>query len=249
MIEALLMKSLLKTLIRGEAVVRHAARPVDADDFLQNIGTALGVDGVERGSVVSDPGVKPDRMPSQTPTGFVGSQMFGIQDVALDLLVNRLEFVAAPQDDLGTGARRDRHAIDPSERVGDLAIGQVGTFIEINNGGLGVSAELAPGGAGGRAGLQGVSATQPFAAALAMATVDGELPHDGLAWEVGLELLIEPLGIFDDAAAAVRTLFGQRGVECFVDFLRLRWRSMAMLAVLLACFASWFSGPDRKSVV
>jgi hypothetical protein len=84
--------------------VRHAARPVDADDFFKDIGTALRVDGVERCSSITDPTVEPDEMSSDAPTRFIGSQMVGAFDVLLDLLVNGLENLTGTQDDLGTGA-------------------------------------------------------------------------------------------------------------------------------------------------
>lgn len=105
MIEALLMASLLETLIGGESIVRHAPRPVDADDFFQDVGTALRVDGVECGSIITDPGVEPGGVSSDTPTGFIGSQMFGVDDDFLDLLISRLEFAAAPQDNLVIAAK------------------------------------------------------------------------------------------------------------------------------------------------
>ena len=104
MVDALLMDCVLETLVGRKTIVSHAAGPVDADDFFQNIGTALRVDGVERGSVVTDPAVEPGRVPSDAPTGFIRSQMFGVSDVLLDLFINRLEDLAGPSNDLGTGA-------------------------------------------------------------------------------------------------------------------------------------------------
>ena len=68
-------------------------------------------------------------------------------------------------------------------------------------------------------------ATPVLAALLALAAVDVELPDDGLAWDLGLELLVER--VFDDIAAAIGTMIGQRGVEGFIDLSGLggsRWR-------------------------
>lgn len=104
MVLALLMDRVLETVVGRETIVRHAARPIDADDFFQNISTALRVDGVEGCSIITDPAVKPDEVASDAPTRFIGVQMFGVFDVLLDLLVNGLENLASPQDDLGTGA-------------------------------------------------------------------------------------------------------------------------------------------------
>lgn len=72
----------------------HVARPVVADDFFQNIGTALRVDGVERGPVVTDRTVEPGGSASDTPTGFIGGQMLGGAEAFLDLFVNRLQNLA-----------------------------------------------------------------------------------------------------------------------------------------------------------
>ena len=113
-------------------------------------------------------------------------------------------------------------------------MGHAGTFVEINDSGLSVAAELALGGAGRVAGLQRMSAAQVLAALSAMATVDIELACDGLTWNLGLELLIEM--VFDNVAAACRTAFGQRSFKGFIH--RAGRRAMAVVAVLLALFAT-----------
>ena len=104
MVEALLMDGVRETLVGRETIMSHAARPVEADDFFKNSGTALRVDGVECCSIITDPTVEPDEVASDAPTRFIGVQMFGAYDVLLDLFVNGLENLAGPQDDLGTGA-------------------------------------------------------------------------------------------------------------------------------------------------
>src|SRR5580658_1983084 len=191
MVDALLMDGVLETIIRGATIVSHAARPVDADDFFQNIGTALRVDDVTSGPIVTDPTVEPGGVPSDTPTRFIGSQMFGVFDSLLDLLVNGLENFAGPENGLSTGAARDGNAKELIESVGDFPVGHAGTLVEVNDGGLGVGAELALGGAGRVGGLQRMSATQMLAALLAMAAMDLEFADDRLAWDLGLELLVE----------------------------------------------------------
>jgi hypothetical protein len=94
--------------------------------------------------------------------------------------------------------------------------------------------------AGGVVGLQPVSATQVLAALLAMATVDVELADDGLAWHLGLELLIEM--VLDHVAAAIGTLLGQGHVECFIDLGGRRWLAVAVLTVLVAGLAARLLG-------
>jgi len=113
-------------------------------------------------------------------------------------------------------------------------------LIEVNDGGLGVGAQLALGDAGGSAGLQRVSAPQALAALLATAAVDGEFPNDGLVGNLGLELLIEM--IFDNVAAAIGTVIGQGRIERVLDLLGRRWLAMAMLAVLAAGLAARLLG-------
>ena len=81
-----------------------------------------------------------------------------------------------------------------------------------------------------------MSAAELCAAVLAMATVNRELADDGLARNLGLKLLIAM--IFDDVAAALRTLVGQRGVEPLADVGGGRRRTMTMLAMLPALLAA-----------
>jgi hypothetical protein len=113
-------------------------------------------------------------------------------------------------------------------------------LIEVNDGGLSVRAQLALGDAGGGAGLQWMSATQVLAALSAMAAVDFEFPKDGLAWNLGLELLIEM--ILDDVTAAIGTVIGQGRVERFIDLVGRRRLPMAVLAVLVAGLAARLVG-------
>ena len=107
MVDALLMGRVLETLVRRKTIVSHAAGPFDADDFFQNISTALRVDGVEGCSIITDPAMEPGGVPSDAPPRFIGSQMFRVDDSLLDLLVNGLEFFAGPENDLSTGTARE----------------------------------------------------------------------------------------------------------------------------------------------
>src|SRR5580704_7475223 len=232
MVDALLMDHVLETLVGRKTIVSHAARPVDADDFLQDISTALWVDSVERSSIITDPAVEPGGVPSDTPTRFVGSQMSGAFDVLLDLFVNGLEDCTCSPNDLSRGAGSQGDAKELIERVGDFPVRHAGVFVEINDGRLSVAAELALSSPGGIAGLQWMSTPQKLAAFFALAAVDRELADDGLARNLGLKLLIEM--IFDDIATTTGTAIRQNRVEFFIDSVWGRRFAMGVLAVLLA---------------
>jgi hypothetical protein len=70
---------------------------------------------------------------------------------------------------------------------------------------------LALGSTGRIGSLQGMPATPVPTALLAVAAADVELPYDGLAWDFGLELLIE--FVEGNIAAAIGTLLGQGSFE------------------------------------
>ena len=125
--------------------------------------------------------------------------------------------------------------------VGNFSVRHAGTLVEIDNGGLGVGAELALGGAGRITGLQLMSATQMLAALAAMAAVDVEFADDGLARDVGLELRVEM--ILDDRSAALGTLIGQGRLKGFIDAFGRRRFAMSVVAVLLTLFAARLLGP------
>ena len=119
-------------------------------------------------------------------------------------------------------------------------MGQAGTLVEVNDGGLGVGAELALSGAGCLRSLQRMPATPVLATLLALAAVDVELPDDGLAWDLGLELLSAL--VFDDSAAASGALLGQGGFQGFLHLRGRRRFTMGMLAMLLALLAAGLFG-------
>ena len=113
-------------------------------------------------------------------------------------------------------------------------------LVEVNDGCLSVAAELASRGAGGVAGLQRMSATQVLTALLAVTAVDLEFANDGLTRNLGLKLLIEM--IFDDIAAAIGTLLGQRRAERFIDLGGRRGLATGVFAVPSALLASRLLG-------
>lgn len=109
-------------------------------------------------------------------------------------------------------------------------------LIEIDDGRLRVGTELAGSGAEGIGSLQRMPALHRFAATRTGAAVDVELPHDGLARNLGLVLLIN-VG-FVDFATAFGTGIRQRRFMDFVDLLRWRYLAMAMPAVTPTAFAA-----------
>src|ERR1700722_4560498 len=155
-------------------------------------------------------------------------------DAIFDFFVGGQQDFAGPQDDLSTAAACHGDAETPRERVGDFSKGHADTLVEIGDGGLGVGTELALGGSGRSRGLHGMPATHLLAALVTVAAVDVELAGDGLSRDVGLILGVRE--VFDDVAAAVgiATFAGQRRIMRFVNLLRRRRWTMAVLAMLLA---------------
>src|SRR5712692_9804198 len=123
MVSTLLMASLLETVIGAVTIMRHAARPVNADQTDQRVGAALGVDGITGGPVITDPGVEPDGVASQPPTRFIGGNVFGPLDLLLNFDEGRFQFLGRPQNNLGTAAGRDLQAMQLVHDVADLAVG------------------------------------------------------------------------------------------------------------------------------
>lgn len=78
------------------------------------------------------------------------------------------------------------------------------------------------------------------AAFLAMAAMDFEFADDGLAWNLGLKLLIAM--ILNDVAATVGTLRRQGRVESFIDALGRRRFAMGVQAVLFSFLATRLLG-------
>ena len=103
-------------------------------------------------------------------------------------------------------------------------------LIEIDNGGLGIRADLAGGGAERVGSLLGMPAPHPPMAMATASLVNAEFSAYRLDGDLFLELLIDFV-ILHDAAAAMRTAIGQRRFEDFVE-LHVDWPgSMATLAV------------------
>src|ERR1700756_3870456 len=74
---AQLLQRVLETVVGGGAVAEQGAGVVDANDFLQGVGTAVRVDDITSG-LVTDPGVEPDEASIFSPPRFIGSNAFGV---------------------------------------------------------------------------------------------------------------------------------------------------------------------------
>jgi hypothetical protein len=117
---------------------------------------------------------------------------------------------------------------------------QAALLVEFDDRGLGVRSQLGSGGAKGIGGLQGMAPLNPAAALTALADVDVELPVDGLARDLDLELLGD-MG-FVQGAAAVGASVRQRRLVDLVDLLRGRWLAARLGAVVFAGLAAGLLG-------
>src|SRR5262249_61821572 len=104
-------------------------------------------------------------------------------------LVDRLTAGGGPQDGVDAAAPTERDPEQALQAAGDLAVRQAGLLVEFDDGGLRVGSKLSGGGAEGIGRLQGMASLDPAAAPAALTDVDIELPVDGLARDLNLELL------------------------------------------------------------
>src|SRR5262249_43952696 len=125
-----------------------------------------------------------------------------------------------------------------------LAVRQAALLVEFDDGGLGVGSQLSGSGAQGVGRLQGVASLNPPVALPALPDVDVELPVDGLAWDLDLELLGNA-GLVE-GAAAVGAAVRQR---CLVDLIDLAGGgrlAMSLGAIVLVRLATGFPGLARR---
>jgi hypothetical protein len=191
--------------------------------------TALRVDEVQCRTVVTDPRVEPDRVPSDAPARFIGRDVLGLLEFFANLLVGRFEPLGTTQHNLGTGAACHLEVIKVGEHGGDFAVGQAAVLVEIDDGRLGIGPQLAGGSAGGIGSLQRMPAAVAFAALDAVAAMDVELAMDDPAWNFAL------IGCIDmrlvNATAAIAK-FGEGSLMKFIDLVERRRWTMTMLAML-----------------
>ena len=199
------------------------------------------------GGVVTNPGVEPGGVPSDTPPRFVGGDLVRGSQPVLDLGVSGSQPSAGAQHDLGTGPARQGDAEEAVEDGGDFAVGQAGVLVEYDDGGLGIRSDLAGGGAAGVAGLERVTTVAGLATVAATATVDVELSDDRPARDIRL-ILVDDVA-FVEAAATTGTAIGQSGFVDFVDLLRGGRQALAVGAVLFAGLAARFPGLCRRRLL
>jgi hypothetical protein len=122
----------------------------------------------------------------------------------------------------------------------NLAMRQAALLIEFDNRGLGVRSQLGSGGAEGIGGLQAMTPLNPTAALTALADMDVELPVDGLARDLDLELLGD-MGLVE-RPAAVGADVGQGRLVDLIDLIGAGRLAVGFGAVVLAGLASWLLG-------
>jgi hypothetical protein len=183
--------------------------------------------------------MEPGVVPSHTPPGLVGREVFRCPDRHQDALVLGLQAGARPTVDLGTCPTRKGDPEQGPKHGRHFAVGQPGLSVQQGHRGLGVGADLT-GRRAQRVGcLERVPPLGPTPAVGTVPQVNGELADQRGAWDLGLELL-GGAGL-DERAAAVRARVGQWGLVTLGDRSG-RQRPVPMRAVCLPGLASGFFG-------
>src|SRR5262249_50015262 len=137
-------------------------------------------------------------------------------------------------------AATERDTEKALQAAGHLAVRQAALLVEFDHGGLGVRAQLGGGGAQGVRRLQGMAPLNPTVTVTALTDVDVELPVDGLARDLDLELLGDMR--FVQRAAAIGAGAGQRRLVDLVDLLGAGRLAVGLGAVVLAGLAAGLLG-------
>ena len=192
------------------------------------------------GGLRADQRVQPGGESAHPPAGLVGHHPVGLAHGLADGLVDRLAAGGGPQDGVDAAAATERDAEEALQAAGDLAVRQAALLVEFDDGGLGVGSQLGGGGAEGVGRLQGMAPLNPAAALAALADVDVELPVDGLARDLDLELLGD-VGLVE-RAAAVGAGVGQGRLVDLVDLVGAGRLAVGLGAVVLAGLAAGLLG-------
>jgi hypothetical protein len=215
MVPALLVSSVLEPVVWRPALVDHGAVVVEPEDGLGH-GTAAGwIDDIGRGHRPHQR-AQPGSVPAHPPAGLVEHHPFGLTHGPADGLVNRLAARGGSKHRVDAAGTTDGDAEEASQAAPDLAVREPALLVEFDDGGLGVGTMLS-GGAEGVGRPQRMSPLQAAAALAALADVDVELPVDGLARDLHLELLGDAGPV--ERAAAVGAGLGQGRLVDFVDLL------------------------------
>jgi hypothetical protein len=137
-------------------------------------------------------------------------------------------------------APTERDAEEAFQTADNLAVREPALLVEFDDGGLGIGSQLSGGGAEGVGRLQGMASLHPTAALPALADVNVELPVDGPARDLDLELLGDVSLV--EGAAAVGAAVRQRRLVDLVDLPGAGRLAMGLGAVVLAGLAAWLVG-------
>src|SRR5262249_55679667 len=137
-------------------------------------------------------------------------------------------------------APAERDAEEAAQAAGDLAVREPALLVEFDDGGLGIGPQLSSGGAEGVGRLQGGAPRDPTVALAGLADVEVELPVDGLARDLDLELL-GGVGLVE-RTAAVGAAVRQRCLVDFIDLFGAGRLAVGLGAVILAGFAAGLLG-------
>ena len=199
---------------------RVAWKPLFAGD--EESHGVLGHRGVHPGGEAADP-----------PARFVGHDPRRLGDAMDDRVVVRQAPPGRPQHGLAGPAARQPDAEERVEQHADLAVREPGVLVEVDDGRLGVGAELAGAAPQRVGGLQRVPPPHPLAAAVAMADVNVEPAVDRLAGDLGLVLVFDGVRHRRPAARAPPR---ERGLQDLID--HGRDRAEGLRAVALAGLAA-----------
>jgi hypothetical protein len=117
---------------------------------------------------------------------------------------------------------------------------QPALLVEFDDGGLGIGSELGGGGAEGVGRLQGMASLNPAVAPAALPDVDVELPVDGLARDLHLEL-VGDVGLVERPTAVGASIWQGRLVN-LIDLVGGGWLAVGLGAVVSAGLAAGLLG-------
>src|SRR6266542_2635223 len=217
MSKALLMLGIWKVVVRRPAVVNHNAGVIETKHAFGRFAGARRIDDIG-GGVFADQSVQPGILAADVPAGFVEHGPGRCLDGFTDVLVDRLATLGRAQDDMRTAAARQANAEQRLKDAADFAVRHAGLFVEFDDGGLGIGAELRRGGAECIGRLPRMPALHAASALLAAADVNVELALNRPPRNLDLVLLIDVRLL--DVAAAVGALLGQWRLVDLVDLLR-----------------------------
>src|SRR5262249_41368555 len=180
-------------------------------------------------------GVQPGGVSAHAPARLVGYDPFGLPHRLANALIDRLAAGGGAQHDVNTATTTERDTEKTLQAAGDLAVRQAGPLVEFGHGGSGMGRRWGGGGAEGVGRLQGMASLHPAVAPSALADVDVELPVDGLARDLDLELLGDVCLV--ERAAAAGAAARQRRLVDLVDLFGGRRVAGGLGAVVLARLA------------